>query len=1716
MQSRRSLRRSRRRPAVRSQNLSAKSAPLFAPSFWLGASKAKSRRARQSQAVAIAGELLEVRTLLSTFFVNSTDDTFDVNLGNGFAVDSNGNTSLRAAIQEANSLPGPDIIVVPSGTFSISRTGINEDAAIFGDLDITSEITIRGAGSALTIFDGADLDRVLDVTTVGKLNLSGVTIQNGTAGNAGGIKNSGVLNIVDSVIQNNVVTGATNSVGGGIGNSLGTLTLDGVTVQGNTATINGGGLYNNSGSVTIIDSTFENNSAAGDGGGLSIFRGSLTFTGGTIRNNTAGVDGGGLSVDAATVKVIDTTINNNTATEDGGGVNSINAANVLVETSTITANVAGSFGAGIRNFNATFGLTSSTVSANSSGQSGGGFENDRGVAEIAGTLFQGNTAGDSGGGLNTFSASTAITNSTFSGNQSIFDGGGINNGNLSVATIVNSTIVANTAGSSGRGGGARNFGSMNVANTIFSNNVGVASGRELFGSYTSLGNNLIREIGGAAGFFNGTNGDLIGNSSNVFEPFITPLQDNGGPTLSHALLIDSPAIDAGNSNGAGQIDQTGATRIQDGNVDNAFAVDIGAVEYVAPLTTFIVNTTNDTIDVNIGNGTVEDSDGNVSLRAAILEANALPGQQIIQVPAGTIQLTLEGFDDTGFAGDLDILDDLIIESIGGAVIVDAGGLDRVFQVNSSTVSIDGVSMQNGSTTFAGGFYGFNSNVTLSNLTVNSNTATGAVNSNGGGLLQEQGILTLDNVTVSDNASDLDGAGIYVITATLNVANSTISGNAAALNGGGIAIVASTSAIDSTTVSANTSVLDGAGIAIASNSNVSITGSTIDSNVSQRYGGGLHANSSFLSVTETTVKNNSTTISGAGINNELGTLTVLNSSIYKNSATVDGGGLDNFQGIVSVTGSTISGNSAGQNGAGIVNFASGTVKLVNSTITQNDATVFGGGAWNAGAMQLGNTIIAQNTGFSGAPDVSGTLTSLGTNLIGNNLDTSGIVNVVGGDIVGTSFVPIDPMLSPLGDYGGSTWSHLPLVGSPVIESGTDVVNGQTTDQRGKDRVSDSNFNGFSLTDIGAVEFTGLTYSTPASGLALSFGRVGDVIQITDNSIGAVILAADHTEFDQFQLLGSNFSDTVTIDLSGGYALPVGGIDIVGAGNSDADVLMLTAGSVGTSAHVLTGEVDGSIAIDGRAVTYTSIETKRDWSIADTKSFEFTDTTSNVLVSDSGTTTDGLLQVTRSGGATVEFAGPTNSLGITTQAGSDVISVASVDVGSAFGVSILANDGNDTIDVSLITGDSSIDAGPGADTVQAGSGNDFISGSLGNDQLFGNDGNDIMLGGAGPDMLQGGNGNDSVNGQGSSKDSLTGGLGDDLIIGGGGIDILFETADVDFTLSASGMTGLGSDTLIQVERAVLNGGDSDNRITVEESFIGDVTLDGGFGNDTLIAGSGNDVVIDSGGNDDIDGGTGNDTLLGGSGRDSIAGGFGNDFLFGLGGSGDRLTGGPGLDYIHGGAGADKLFESTTAYSSVVATDLTLTLTDSSLTGLGDDILIGIESATLLGGAGNDILDASGFSGFVYLLGVDGNDQLLGGSAGDLIDGGNGDDVLQGNGGNDSLYGFAGDDTLKGSFGDDLLDGGDGDDGITGSFGDDLIYGQMGRDTLLGDDGNDILVGGGGSDTLIGGSGADQVNGNGGVDVLAGGIGGFVVGDPGDFILGAPEEIDELFRFFADWTV
>ena len=159
-------------------------------------------------------------------------------------------------------------------------------------------------------------------------------------------------------------------------------------------------------------------------------------------------------------------------------------------------------------------------------------------------------------------------------------------------------------------------------------------------------------------------------------------------------------------------------------------------------------------------------------------------------------------------------------------------------------------------------------------------------------------------------------------------------------------------------------------------------------------------------------------------------------------------------------STVANNSATSGtGGGIYN--AGTLTAINSTIASNTAFA-GGGIEDGGAATLVNTIVGDNSSTGGVgPDFEGSVSNdEGNNLIG---DSSGSV----GFTQSTDILDVDPLLSPLGNYGGPTQTISPLPGSPAIDAGNNALasyNGSalTTDQRGDTRINDG------IVDIGAVE------------------------------------------------------------------------------------------------------------------------------------------------------------------------------------------------------------------------------------------------------------------------------------------------------------------------------------------------------------------------------------------------------------------------------------------------------------------------------------------------------------------------------------------------------------------------------------------------------------------------------------------------------------------------
>lgn len=337
------------------------------------------------------------------------------------------------------------------------------------------------------------------------------------------------------------------------------------------------------------------------------------------------------------------------------------------------------------------------------------------------------------------------------------------------------------------------------------------------------------------------------------------------------------------------------------------------------------------------------------------------------------------------------------------------------------------------------------------------------------------------------------------------------------------------------------------------------------------------------------------------------------------------------------------------------------------------------------------------------------------------------------------------------------------------------------------------------------------------------------------------------------------------------------------------------------------------------------------------------------------------------------------------------------------------------------------------------------------VLGNGGNDTITIGAvsslnTPATLDGGDGDDSLSG-GNGVDVYTGGKGNDIINRPFG-DLFREQADVNFTVTNKSMTGLGIDVFSNVVGLdiSLTGGAGNTLIDASAYTFGQLTLVGGAGSDTLLAN----------GQDSLNGGDGNDTLQAANGISTFTGGAGNDSIIGA--------------FFF-----DMIVEQA---------DVDFILSDTQLTGLGIDVLDGITLASLTGGAGDNVIDASGFTNgrLVTLSGLAGNDLLIGMSTGDLLKGGDGNDTLKGG------QGF---DTLDGGNGFDVPGDCDSNDTLlsmevacqVGTPGDDTIDLSGSTDPVIVDGlgGNDVIIGGTDNDTLIGGDGDDSITGGGGFDCV-----------------------------------
>ena len=546
-----------------------------------------------SQAVAAPSPSMSVGAILVT--------TLEDELNN------NGDCSLREAITAAN-----------------NNTVV--DACLAGDAVITDTIAF-------------DVEGIITVTSQLSVTAGGPLVIDGeesiTTSEGGSTRVWWVEVGSDLILQNLAVADGyvDNDNGAGLYNNGGNLTIDQCDFVGNHFTISdslhyyGGGIYSVGGILNVIDSRFEDN-GSGDkyshGGGIA----NINTTGQILRttfldNRSAGCwqgipcthpGGGGYYQSYSSVSIQDSIFISNTATYGGGGI--YNRWGYLAIANSSFSGNSGAYGGGMTNGGEVTVINSTFLGNNGSGiynwgdmtisnstflgNGGGGITNsghmtitdctfsenqDSGIPNdgditVANCTFSGNSAAY-GGGITSLpqrvpgvAGFLTISNSTFTENHATNYGGGIYNV-MSALIITNTTFISNSADSGGGGvfnswDYPFNIPPMTMTNSIIANSL---LGGDCGGDYliSDGGHNISSDD--SCGF-----STADGSMPNT-DPQLGPLQDNGGPTWTQALLWSSPAIDAGDNAKCTSTDQRGVPRPIDGDWDGIAICDIGSFEY---------------------------------------------------------------------------------------------------------------------------------------------------------------------------------------------------------------------------------------------------------------------------------------------------------------------------------------------------------------------------------------------------------------------------------------------------------------------------------------------------------------------------------------------------------------------------------------------------------------------------------------------------------------------------------------------------------------------------------------------------------------------------------------------------------------------------------------------------------------------------------------------------------------------------------------------------------------------------------------------------------------------------------------------------------------------------------------------------------------------------------------------------------------------------------
>ncbi len=290
--------------------------------------------------------------LMVTTFLDDFDETCDAT-----------HCSLRDAIYIANEFPDASTIVLPAGTYTLTRVGA-DDTGAEGDLDIFADTVLSGAGAGQTLVDAQAIgDRIFDIQNGSDVTISGISIAYGSQGQGGGIKcASSTLTLESVIVRQNTAL----SYGGGIYSDSCNLLIDHTWLGANSASDGGGGIYLLNSELEISESLISGNSTEENraGGGVYCDGSRLNITESRLLDNVSGTGGGIYAIGATTMVSLDRSLAaGNLAAVEGGGIAMLAGRSLTITNSTISGNAAITYGGGI-NTRVVTSIAHSTITEN--------------------------------------------------------------------------------------------------------------------------------------------------------------------------------------------------------------------------------------------------------------------------------------------------------------------------------------------------------------------------------------------------------------------------------------------------------------------------------------------------------------------------------------------------------------------------------------------------------------------------------------------------------------------------------------------------------------------------------------------------------------------------------------------------------------------------------------------------------------------------------------------------------------------------------------------------------------------------------------------------------------------------------------------------------------------------------------------------------------------------------------------------------------------------------------------------------------------------------------------------------------------------------------------------------------------------------------------------------------------------------------------------------